>query len=315
MKIVFLDSDTFGKNANFEIFNKFGIVTLYNNTSAEQTNLRINKAHIIVTNKVKIGLSNLNQAPDLKLICVAATGYNNIDLEACNRFNIPVVNVKGYSTQSVVQLVFAYIFAHSTSLINYNQEVKNGNWHKSDIFTMRNHPFSELNTKTLGIIGFGNIGKKIKETAAFLGLKVLVAGRKNELNIPEDRTTFNTVLSESDYITIHTPLTPETRNLITTTELEMMKKNAFIINTARGGIINHDHLYNALVNNTISGAAIDVWDTEPPQNEHPLFTLPSAIFTPHIAWASEQSIIRLLEGIVSNIDCYLNGQINEIKIK
>ena len=309
MKIVFLDALSVG-NVDFKAVEKEGELIKYNLTSKEEVFERIVDAEVIITNKVYIGKEELKAAPKLKLICVSATGYNNIDIQAAREAGVVVANAAGYSTGSVAQHVFAMILEIYTSLSKYDRAVKEGKWQKSSIFTMNDYPSFELNGKTLGIIGYGEIGKKVKNIAEAFGMKVIISESRNRKSEDDFRVPFDTVLKESDIITIHAPLTDSTRDMISDREFGVMKKNGVIINTARGGIINEKALYNALKEGKIYGAATDVMVSEPPVNGSPLFELENIVITPHTAWAATESRQKLIEIVAGNIVKFKSGDMS-----
>ncbi len=306
MNIVLLDAATLGDDLNIKEIEKFGKLTVYQTTSPQESIERINDAEIVITNKVIIGAKEMDKAKKLKLICIAATGMNNIDLEAAKERNIEVKNVKGYSTEAVAQHTLSLILALQNSLLQYAAETRSGNWSISPIFTMLNHPFYELKGKKLGIIGYGTIGKRVAELAKAFGMEILIAKRKGIEYKDDFRTDFETILQKSDVISIHTPLSEQTRNMFTGNEFAKMKKTAIIINTARGGIINENDLFDALKSKTIRAAAIDVTEKEPIPANSPLPELNNLIITPHIAWTSVESRQKLLKGILKNIEDYIN---------
>ncbi len=306
MNIVLLDAATLGEDLNISEIEKFGNLKVYQITKSEDTCKRIAEADIIITNKVIIGKKELEYAPKLKLICVAATGMNNIDIPEAEKHGIQVKNVKNYSTEAVAQHTISMILALQNSLLAYAAETKSGNWSISPIFTMLNHPFYELKGKKLGIIGYGSIGKRVAKIAEVFGMEILIAKRKGVKYKDNFRVDFNYILHESDIISIHTPLSEETHNLFTLNEFKQMKKSAVIINTARGGIINETDLYEALSNKIIRAAAIDVTEKEPIPANNPLLELDNVIITPHIAWTSIESRRKLLEGILANIKEFLS---------
>jgi len=304
MKIVLLDAATLGTDVNLSLIEKEGDLMVYQITKPEETVDRIKDVDIIITNKVVIGKSEMEQAANLKLICVAATGMNNIDLNEAEKQNVSVANVKNYSTEAVAQHTISLILALQNSLVNFNKESKSGNWSKSPIFTMLNHPFYELKGKKLGIIGYGTIGKRVAEMAKVFGMEILVGKRKGVAYDDDKRVAFDYLLKESDIITVHTPLSENTQNLFGANEFKQMKSSAIIINTARGGIINEDDLFYALKDRIIRAAAIDVTEKEPIPANHPLLGLENIIITPHIAWTSAESRKKLVDGIVDNIKGY-----------
>ncbi|OQY07672.1 MAG: hypothetical protein B6I28_05400 [Fusobacteriia bacterium 4572_132] len=295
------------------MFSVWELIT-YNLTNENEVLDRIKEAEIIITNKVYIGKNEMEVAKNLKLVCVAATGYNNVDIEEAKQKNIVVANVKNYSTESVAQTVFAYILEFYNKINRQNEDVKKGKWEKSPIFTMLNHTTFELKNKKIGIIGYGKIGKRVGEIAKVFGMKILVAKRKGVEYKENFRYSLEEILKESDIVTIHTPLTKESFNMIGKKELELMKKDSFLINTARGGIINEEELYFALKNKKIKGGALDVMVEEPPKSHKKLFELDNIIITPHIAWASKESREKLIAGIVDNIREFKKGKIEKINI-
>ena len=315
MKITILDYATLGNDLDLSELKKEGTVHIYETTEAHQLTERIADSEIVITNKVVFGMNEMKKAKRLKMICVAATGYNNIDLKAAKKLKIVVANVSGYSTESVVQQTFAYILFFLNSVHLFNQDVKAGKWQQSPIFTMLTHSISELQNKKLGIIGFGTIGKRVAEIALTFGMQILVAKRPNVKYKDGDfRFDFDEVIRESDILTIHTPLTKESENLISATELNTMKKTAIMLNLARGGVVNEADLYDALKNKTIQAAASDVMTQEPPKDGSPLFGLDNFVATPHIAWTSIESRIELMNGLVENIQKFKRGEIKAINL-
>jgi glycerate dehydrogenase len=314
MEIVVLDALTLGLNIDLGKFKKFGHVQVYNVTQPEEVGDRIKSAEIVITNKVVIDKNIIENAKELKLICVAATGYNNIDLQAASKNDIIVANVRNYSTESVAQHTFSMILALENSLVDYITDTRAGLWGKSDVFTMITHPFNELCGKTMGIIGYGAIGKRVAEIARVFGMQVLIGRRKGIVYQDHERVDFERLLIESDIISIHTPLSENTHNLFTYKEFEKMKNSAIIVNMARGGIVNEQDLYKALENKTIRAAAIDVAEIEPMSSDNKLLSLNNILISPHIAWASVESRNRLIDGIVKNIEIYIDGNGSEINL-
>jgi glycerate dehydrogenase len=266
------------------------------------------QADILVSNKVLIDAQTINAAGNLKLICIAATGTNNVDLAAAAEKGIPVCNVRGYATPSAVEHVFSLILCLSRSFPDYIQAVGRGGWQEADTFCMLDFPIGEITGKTLGIIGFGELGRAVAAMGAAFGMTVLIAERKGAPLRP-GRTHFHDVLSRSDIVSLHCPLTRETQDLIGSTELLGMKRDAILINIARGGIVNERDLSDALKSGVIGGAAIDVLTEEPPRRGNPLLSAwhPNLIVTPHIAWASSNSRQRLVNEITANIRAFLSG--------
>lgn len=306
MNIVFLDADTMGKMDLATAFETLGNYQQYGTTSESQVIERIRNAEVVVTNKVKIGKDVLNKSPKLKLICIAATGMNNIDLEAAKELNITVKNVSGYSTESVAQQTFSLIFGLLNHIRYFDQYSKDDKgYSQSPIFTSFDREFAEINGKTFGIVGLGTIGKRVANIAQFFGAKVIYYSTSGKNNQQEfERVELDQLLSKSDIISIHAPLNNNTQNLFGTKEFQKMKPNAILVNTGRGGIVIEKELANALDKEYIAGAALDVFEQEPLSAENPLLKIQKPeklILSPHIAWASIESRERLLKGILSNI--------------
>lgn len=280
----------------------------YGLTSADELRERIKDAEVIISNKVVLDEAAFATAPKLKLVCVAATGTNNVDMTAASRHGVAVCNVRAYATPSVVQHTFAMILSLSTNLGRYRRAVMRGEWANSPHFCLLDYPIHEIAGKTLGIVGYGELGHGVAKVAEAFGMEVLISQRPGAA--PQaGRIPLHELLPQVDVLTLHCPLTPETRNLIGEKELALMKPNALLINTARGGIVDEVALANALRNNRIAGAATDVLTTEPPRNGNPLLAddVPNIIITPHTAWASVESRQRLLDQIALNIEAFLKG--------
>ena len=269
----------------------------------------IENASIIISNKVTINADAIRQASHLKLICVAATGINNVDIEAAHANDVTVCNVRDYATASVTQHVFALILALMTRLPLYKQAVEQGEWTRSQQFCLLDFPINELAGKTLGIIGYGVLGQAIAKLAQCFAMQVCVYTRR-----PESAGAFyspiNELLQKSDIVSLHCPLTADTRHLIGHRELALMKPTALLINAARGGIVEESELAQALLTGTIGGAGIDVLTEEPPRQGNPLLDpgIPNLIVTPHIAWASRESRQRLLNEVAENIRAFQAGK-------
>lgn len=270
-------------------------------------------ADVVVSNKVALTDALLSNAPDLKLVCIAATGTNNIDLEAAASNNIAVCNVDGYATPAVVQHVFTLLLALTTHLIEYTSAVKDGAWSKSKFFCLLDYPVRELAGKTMGIVGYGHLGKAVANVAAGFGMKVLLAKRNIDDTRP-GRIALHELLSQVDVLSLHCPLVEETRGMIGVDELALMKKDAVLINTARGGLVDEDALLDALHLQQIGGAGLDVLQLEPPSAEDPLMQadMPNLIITPHTAWASHESRQRLINEIVLNIEAFKAGKLRNV---
>ncbi len=314
MNIVFLDRATLGFDFSLEALENKYSLTSFDTTAPEQTGKRIENAEIVITNKVKITEKDLFQAQNLKLICVAATGYNNIDIQASRKRKIPVANVKAYSTDSVAQTVFGYLLRYFNSLNEVGDEIKAGNWQKSETFNLLKYPFSNLAGKKIGIIGYGKIGQKVAEISKAFSMEIAACESFITKNKQKNRVPFDEIISKSDIITIHTPLSERTRNLISKNEFNKMKSTAVLINTARGGIVNEQDLYEALKSGKIAFAGLDVLTQEPPTDGNILFDAPNCMITPHIAWASLESRNKLIDGIIENIELFIEGKSDEIDI-
>ncbi len=305
MKIVFLDAGTIGQT-DLSTLSRWGEITIYEQTTADEVTKRSVLADILITNKVRLPEHELSALPNLKLICIAATGMNNVDLSFAAKKGIIVRNVSGYSTESVAQTTFAMFFSLYQKLSYYDQYVKSGEYSRSNQFTHHGKPFSELSGKKWGIIGLGNIGKRVAEIATVFGAEVIyfsTSGKNRNDDYKE--VTLDELLGQSDIISIHAPLNDQTLRLISIQELKLMKKNAIIINAGRGGIIDESDLTIALRNGLLAGAALDVYESEPLNPESPLLSddvSDRLLLLPHIAWASVEARQKLVEGICTNIE-------------
>lgn len=310
MKIIFLDAGTCDLgDVNFSSIEALGDFIKYDFTNLSDFQKRIADADILIVNKFKINKSTLTEAKKLKYIIVAATGYNNIDLSAVNEYQIAVSNVRAYSTNSVAQQVFASLLAVLNKSESYFHEVNKGRWKESLDFCFLDHSIEELAGKSLGIAGYGDIGKKIALIAQAFDMKVQILQYKNlQLNENIQIVSKEKFFESSDIITLHLPLNADTNHFINKKTLESMKEDAILINTGRGGLINEEDLMNHLLLNNRFKAILDVISLEPPRENNPLIGLPNAYITPHIAWASRQARQRLIEGIAENIKSFLKGQ-------
>jgi lactate dehydrogenase-like 2-hydroxyacid dehydrogenase len=309
MDIVFLDKKTIGNVDNLNLLHKLGDVVVFDNTKPDEVIERASGKEVIITNKVAINKAIIDALPRLRLICVAATGINNIDTEYAKQKGIEVKNVVAYSTDSVAQSTFSMLLYLLNRPYYYDTYVKSGAYGKSEIFTHHGPAFWELAGKRFGIIGLGNIGRRVAKIAEGFGMEVVfysTTGRNNNINYK--RFDLNTLLKTSDIVSIHAPLTDNTRNLITYEKLKFMRPCAIILNTGRGGIINESDLAKALNENVIGAAGIDVLTKEPIDSQNPLlkvFDKEKIIITPHIAWASIESRARLIEKIARNIEVFI----------
>lgn len=311
MRAVFLDKKTFNSTCSLEpIIKSVGNLTSFDTTTESQIINRCKNAEIIITNKVTLSESTLKQLPKLKLVCIAATGTNNVNLQAAARLNIAVTNIAGYAKQSLAQYIFAQILEYYSQTTHHNKNVERGLWSKSDTFCVLGNEITEIANKTIGIIGYGDLGSSVEKIALAFGMNVLIAERNDAQHIRESRHSFNDVCKQSDIITLHCPQTPSTENLINQESLKLMKSSAMLINTARGAIVDNQALLNALTNKSIAYAVLDVLDCEPPSSDHPLLNnQPSNLkITAHIAWASKEAQSRLLNLVAENIKAFINNK-------
>ncbi|HEY7715207.1 MAG TPA: D-2-hydroxyacid dehydrogenase [Candidatus Binatia bacterium] len=314
LRIVFLDAATYG-DVSLERFTRRWDCTVYELTSPEETRARLAGHAIVVTNKVVIDKAILRspEARDLKLIAVAATGVDIIDREEAMSGGVRVCNVPGYASQSVAQFTLALILELASSAGKYSQAVRNGEWQRSPVFALLSYPVVELKGKKLGIVGYGSIGHAVARMAQGFEMEILISAHPGVNDpIPPDRIAFDRLLSLADFISLHCPLTTETRNLINPQSLSRMKPTAFLINTARGGLVDEAALIEALRRKQIAGAAVDVISQEPPQSDHPMIRaaqeLDRLIVTPHTAWSAHEARARLLQEVEENIAAYLQGR-------
>ncbi len=313
-KIVFLDAATYG-DTSLQLFTDRWDCTVHQVTNPADTIQRIAGHAIVVTNKVVLDKAILNspEARDLQLIAVAATGTDIIDKQAAAKRGVKVCNVPGYATQSVAQFTMALILELATRAAKYGNAVKAGEWQRSPIFSLLTFPNMELAGKKLGVIGFGNIGQAVAKMARGFGMEILIAARPGSpAPIPKDRLSVGELLQQADIVSLHCPLTPETKNLLNQQTLSLMKPTAFLINTARGALVDEAALIDALRNKKIAAAALDVISKEPPAADHPIIQaaakLDNLLVTPHTAWSAREARQRLLEVVQENIEAYLRGE-------
>ncbi|MCQ4189396.1 D-2-hydroxyacid dehydrogenase [Methylocystis suflitae] len=302
-KIVFLDRETLDANVRKPNFPHE--YTEYAQTAPDQIVERLKGATICITNKVPLREATLKQLPGLKLIAVAATGTDVIDKAYTSANGIVVSNIRNYAFNTLPEHVFALLFALRRNLVNYYNSVRQGRWGYANQFCYFDYPIYDIAGSTLGIIGYGALGREIEKRATALGMKVLI---NDVMDVP-NKVDVATILREADVVTLNIPLTPETKNMIGAKEFASMKKSACIINTARGGIIDEQALADALRNGVIAGAGMDVLTVEPPKNGNILLdpTIPNLIITPHVAWASKEAMQVLADQLVDNIDAFVAG--------
>ncbi|MBE5908163.1 MAG: D-2-hydroxyacid dehydrogenase [Lachnospiraceae bacterium] len=309
MNIVFLDRKSLGKDLDLERFEDFGSVTMYDFSTVEEARERVKDADIIITNKVPMNENSLKDADHLKLICVTATGINNLDLDYLDAHNIAWRNVAGYSTETVAQHTFALMFYLLEHLHYYDAYVKEERYVNDKIFTHFDLPFHELSGKTWGIIGLGAIGKRVADLASAFGAKVVyysTSGKNHDLDYVE--VDLDTLLATSDIVSVHAPLTENTTNLMDAAAFRKMKKSALFINVGRGAIVNEADLADALEQEEIAGAGLDVLCEEPMVEANPLRRIKDSnrlIITPHIAWASIEARTRLMDIIYHQVEEFL----------
>ncbi len=312
MKIVVLERNSVGTDVSVDSISEYGEVTSYPNTTLENVAERVKDAEIIVANKAPLKEETLKGAPDVKLICEFATGYDNVDLAYCRSRGIKVANVVNYSTDAVAQHTFALCLYILEKLHHYDNYVKSGEYAAQDRFSNFDIPYTELAGKTWGIIGMGNIGRKVAKIAEAFGCKVIFYSVTGKSSCSEyERVDFDTLLAESDFLSLHCPLSDITRNLINLDALKKMKKTAILINVARGPVVNDEDLYTALTENYILGAGLDVTGTEPMKDSNPLSKFMDSkrlIITPHMAWASIEARTRCVSETCKNIEAFLKGE-------
>ncbi len=308
MNITVLDAATLGNDITFEVWQALGNLTVYQTTQPEDIIPRLKNTDIAILNKVKITKEILNSLSDLKLICVTATGFDNIDTAACKEKGIAVCNVKGYSTHSVAQVTVTLALALMTHLPEYAKYVRQGKYTASGVQNCLTPVFHELYGKTWGIVGLGNIGKQVAKVATAFGCKVI--GYKRTPDNEYETADLETVLRQSDIVSIHLPLTNQTKEIINKDTLSLMKKSAILINVARGAVTNEQDVATAIKNGTIGGFGTDVYSFEPMPANSPFISIsemPNVILTPHMAWGAYESRVRCVNEIAENIKSFISG--------
>jgi glycerate dehydrogenase len=311
MKIVVLDAFAMNPgDLSWEKLKNLGDTDIYDRSLPEESRKRVSHAEVILTNKALVNKDIMEAAPNLKYIGVMATGYNVVDITEAHKRNIIVTNVPAYSTASVAQLTFAFILELANHTALYAQSVKNGDWVRSKDFSYHLKPIMELQNKTLGIIGFGQIGQNVAKIALAFGMRVISSHKHPErnkmegVNFVDEKTCFK----EADIVSLHCPLTQDNFEFVNKQLLATMKPKAFLVNTSRGGLVNENDLAEALNHETIAGAALDVLSTEPPSANNPLLHAKNCLINPHVAWATFESRARLMDVVVNNIESFLKGK-------
>lgn len=304
-RIVFLDSSTLIADVRRPAF-EHEWMEYEMSTPAEVVD-RLKDATIAITNKVPLREAELSRLPELKFIAVAATGVDMIDLEYCRRRKLPVANVRNYALHAVPEHVLMLILSLRRNLLSYREDVERGEWQRASGFCLLNHSIFELHDSTLGIIGYGALGRAVEKLALAFGMRVHVSERKGARAVREGRMSFEETLRSSDILSLHCPLNEETRGLIGNREFEMMRRDALLINTARGGLVDEAALCEALKSGLIAGAGFDVLTKEPPRDGNLLLklNLPNFILTPHIAWASREAMQALANQLIDNIEAFI----------
>ncbi len=312
MNIVVLDRMALGDDIDMSIFEKLGKLTIYERTATEEVVDRLRDADALLTNKVVIGKAEMDRLPKLRYIGINATGTNNIDLAYAAKKNIAVTNVKSYSTDSVVQHTFALLFYVYEKLRHYDDFVKQGKYSDYGCFTYFGERFAQLSGKTWGIIGLGEIGRKVADIAKAFGCHVVYYSTSGKNSNPDyERAEFDELLRSSDIISIHAPLNDRTQNLMNRAAFEKMKPEAVLINVGRGPIVNESDLLWALNENKIAAAGLDVLSVEPMRKDNPLYGYKDSnrlIITPHIAWATNEARKRLVDEAYLNLEAFINGK-------
>ncbi len=309
MKIAILDAGTLGDDISLNEFEDIGQTAVYEATGEDEVAQRLRGVHIAVLNKVKLKEENLVEAEDLRLICITATGFDNVDVDYCRKNGIAVCNVKGYSTDSVAQLTVAMALYLANNLSIFNAYVHNGSYSASGMQNRVVPAFHELRGKVWGIVGYGNIGKQVAAVAQALGCEIL-AFRKNPEGKSYD-TGLEQLMEKSDIVSVHLPLNESTKNIIDRKMIGKMKKSAIIINVARGGVWDEEAVAAAVINKSIYGIGCDVYSTEPMDEGHPfakLCGMDNVCLTPHTAWGAREARQRCIDEIIKNIDAFMKGE-------
>ncbi len=313
-RVIYLESEALIADLRRPDFAEEGLDWVeYPNTAQGEVEARLVGANIAIVNKLRIDAELIDRLPALRMIAVAATGTNNIDLDACRQRGIVVSNIRGYAAHTVPEHVFALLLALSRNIFAYRESVAEGRWQRSAQFCFFDHPIRDLHGATLGVLGSGSLGAGVIRLAEAFGMHVLRAEHKGAATVRIGYTAFDEVLCRADAVTLHCPLTAATKNLIGAAELRAMRPSALLINTARGGLVDEAALVLALREGWIAGAGFDVLSEEPPNDEHPLLApellaLPNFLLTPHVAWASRPAMQTLADQLIANIEAFVRGE-------
>ena len=310
VKIVILDAYTANPgDLDWNELTSLGQLQTYDRTPADLVIKRATDAEIVLTNKTVLSAETIGRLAKLRYIGVLATGYNVVDLGAAETHGIPVTNIPAYSTPAVAQMVFAHVLHHTQHVASHAQNVRNGDWANCPDFCFWNEPLTELSDRTFGIIGLGQIGREVADIARAFGMRVIAYNHRPPLDLPNgiEMVGLDEIFAESDILSLHCPLTDANHHLVNAERLEQMKPSALLINTARGPLVDTVALAKALNDSEITGAGLDVMETEPPPADHPLYTAPNCHITPHIGWATQAARRRLIGTAVENVKAFLEG--------
>lgn len=311
MKIVILDGHALNPgDLSWEAVEKLGELSIYERTEPEKIFERVGDAEAILVNKLGVDREIMEKLPNLKYIGVTATGFDTIDLEAAKELGVRVTNVSGYSTDAVAQHVFALLFDITNRVAMHNKQVQNGEWSAAKDFTFRSAPLVTLKGKTMGLLGYGDIGSQVATIAQAFGMKVIAHRNSPEKHADKHvpLKSIEALFSESDVLSLHAPMSDATKEIVNKENLARMKKSAYLINTARGGLINEQDLADALKAKQIAGAGLDVLTSEPPKADNPLIGLNNCVITPHIAWSFLDARVRLIQLVAENLEAFQNGE-------
>ncbi len=309
MEIVILDAKTLGDDLVLDMFDEFGNVTIYDSTSPEDVEKRIRNADVVILNKIRLNESNLGSAQKLKLVCITATGFDNVDTDYCHKNGIAVCNVKGYSTHSVAQVTMALALSLCTHVGEYTDYVSSGKYTESGVHNYLKPTFHEISGMTWGVVGLGGIGKQVARIAKAMGCRVLAFKRTPDSGF--ECVDIDTLCKNCDIISVHLPLTDETREIIGKPQLDEMKKGTLLINMARGAVVDERAVADAVKSGRLGGVGIDVYSVEPMAADHPyteIMHMDNVLLTPHMAWGAYEARVRCMTEIAENIRAFLRGE-------